>query len=416
MKIKYNSTLLSKEISANPSKSYEQRALAVALLSRSICSLSNVGKSDDVIAARDILQTLGSTCSIEGNKLIVSPISKNKAQEIFCNESALLARLFSPIACVFKNNFTLTGASSLLNRPVAEDFNIFSKMGCKLEYVSNKLPVVFSQANLKSGNYNIDGSKSSQLISGLIMSLPLIQGQSTLIISNPVSINYILMTIAIVKSAGISLEYVLDTDSLTIEIEGNQTYKAQDYSIEGDWSGASILLVAGAILNGVSIKGLNFKSLQADKAILKVFDLSDVKYLWNKDTLNVEKSPIKAFEFNATNCPDLIPALVVLASFAQGESKIKGAKRLLNKESSRGEVLVQEFLKLGVQIALKNDIIEVIGADAVNAAEVDSHGDHRIAMALAIAGLKSKDGIVLRNSESVAKSYPNFFEDMGLLT
>ncbi len=414
MSISVKTSELYGQINAKPSKSYEQRVLAGALLSGGNCLISNSGSSDDVITAKEIIETLG--CRIYKNEDILKiqyfDISYNNI--LNCNESALCARLFTPIACLFKKNFIITGNKSLLNRPAAYGFEIFKTMGCNLNYADDKLPVEFSDATIKSGKYIIDGSKTSQLISGLIMSLAKLESDSRLIVENPASIDYIFLTIDVLEKFGIKTD-IENNKNLTISIPGKQDYKAGNFVIENDWSGAGFILVAGALCGNVSIKGMNKYSVQADKKILDVFELANVSYRWENETLFVKRSEIKAFEFNAVNCPDLIPSIAVLALFANGKSKIYGAKRLLHKESSRGEVLLKELKKIGADINISDDVIEITGKAKYNSACLNPHNDHRIAMAFTIAGLRIDNGIKIKNPECISKSYPEFYVDLKAL-
>lgn len=397
-------------INAAPSKSHEQRLLAAALLSRGECSISNFGSSDDVIAARGIIENLGAKISVENDLLHILPSQDLLSDELQCNESGLCARLFTPIAAIFKTAFTVNGSGSLLKRPVAESFYLLKQMGCIYEAENDKLPVKFTRTNIQSGQYYIDGSKSSQFVSGLIMALSVVYGDSTVVVKNPVSINYILMTIEVAKSFGVSINYFFEAgNELKIEIPGNQTYKAGTYTVEGDWSGAAFILAAAAINAMVGVKGLSADSLQADKDILKVFDIAGVKYFWQDDTLFVEKSEISGFDFDATNCPDLIPVLAILAIFASGTSRISGASRLKTKESSRAEVLQNELAQAGIKISINEDILQINGEQSLKSASLNSHGDHRMAMAFSVLGMFASDVISVENRDCVSKSYPDFY-------
>ncbi|MDD3859885.1 MAG: 3-phosphoshikimate 1-carboxyvinyltransferase [Bacteroidales bacterium] len=423
MGLELNKHFFSGIFEAPASKSHEQRILAAVLLSQAICIIENVGASDDVLAAREIISKLGSDCSFEDGKLVISPNIDNKEKiksniVLNCRESAMCARLFTPIACLFAKEFTVTAKGSLLRRSIVDSFEVLKEMGCKYESKDGNLPVYFEKSFLKSGHYSIDAKGSSQFISGLIMSLALIDGDSNLIIINPVSINYILMTISVLKEFGIDINYSFNfNDNLVIDIPGNQTYKAtRNYKIEGDWSGIANICVAAAVNGKIGVKGLYKNSLQADRDILKVFDLAGVNYYWENDVLIVEKSDIKAFDFNATDCPDLIPSITILAAFANGESHIYGASRLKFKESSRAEVLQIELTKANLKINIKADDIQIIGNGNYSFAEFDSHDDHRIAMALAVFGMLSENGAMLKNYNCVSKSYPNFFNDLKEIT
>ncbi|HOZ31154.1 MAG TPA: hypothetical protein PLL66_09570, partial [Bacteroidales bacterium] len=312
-------------IKASPSKSYEQRILAAGLMSDQGCIIENFGCSDDVIAARKIVSQLGMHCNIdESGKLVCTKAERKdssfKSLTLDCGESAMCARFFTPITCLYEVPFILSGSGLLLNRPVADSFEVLAQMGCVFKSKDANLPVLFEKSLLKAGKYIIDGSKSSQFISGLVFSMPTLKDDSQLIIHNPVSFNYILLSIDVLKSFGIIIRYKFDKRrNLEINIPGNQEYRSEQiYKVEGDWSGAANFLVAAAVNGKIVIRGLSETSLQPDKSILNVFDIAGVKYFWDKEVLYVEKSRIKAFDFNATDCPDLIPALVVLAAFADG--------------------------------------------------------------------------------------------------
>jgi 3-phosphoshikimate 1-carboxyvinyltransferase len=393
--------------------------MAAGLLSQAGCVIENFGKSDDVLAARDIISQLGAVVVIDNDKLVIrkSIVKREKSNKEYilnCRESALCARLFTPIACLFNNPFTVVGCGTLLKRTVADNYTILRQMGGEYESIDGKLPVYFKKAFLKSGEYKIDGSSSSQFISGLVFSLPLLEADSKLVISNPVSVNYILMTIEVIASFGVNINYRTDNHrDLIIDIPRNQTYKSKRiYTIEGDWSGIANICVAAAVNGKIGVKGLYENSLQPDRDILKVFDLAGVHYYWDNDILVVEKSEIKAFDYNAVNCPDLIPAITVLAAFANGESHIYGASRLKSKESSRAEVLQNELTKANLNIKVRDDLIQIIGKGKYRFAEFDPNDDHRIAMALTVFGLLSENGARLENRHCVSKSYPNFFEDL----
>jgi 3-phosphoshikimate 1-carboxyvinyltransferase len=187
------------------------------------------------------------------------------------------------------------------------------------------------------------------------------------------------------------------------------------YTVEGDWSGGAFLLVAGAIGGDIVVKGLDVFSSQADKAILQVLMQAEARISIQEDQIQIGKSRLKAFHFNATDCPDLFPPLVALAAFCSGTSVIEGVHRLTHKESNRAATLQEEFGKLGVTISFQEDRMLVKGGESVNGAVVHSHHDHRIAMACAVAGLRAKDAVTIEVAEAVNKSYPNFWEHLKKL-
>ncbi len=260
---------------------------------------------------------------------------------------------------------------------------------------------------LKNYNSKLDFSESSQLFTGLLFALPLVEGNSELEIVNLKSKPYIDLTLDVLSKYGIEIE---NKNYSKFYIKGNQHYKGISAIVEADWSGAAFLAVAGAVGGKIRINNLNEKSFQADRAIVDVLRQVGAKLNFEKNSLIIEKNNLKAFEFNAEDCPDLFPPLVSLAAFCEGESKIFGVSRLYNKESNRALSLQQEFGKLGISISFDNNYMKILGGK-IKSATVNSHNDHRIAMATAIAGINSKGKIIIENSEAVNKSYPSFFED-----
>ncbi|MDR2836121.1 MAG: hypothetical protein LBV69_08020 [Bacteroidales bacterium] len=414
MKTEIKNLSLKEKIQAIPSKSYEQRVLLGALFARKT-EIQNFGQSKDILAARNILSELGCKFTFFENKLIINSEIKTFPKIINCKESGFLARSIVSIISLFQNNFIITGENSLLQRKIANDFDFFQQMNWDWSHNNNCLPIIFKNAVLKNGKYKIQNPKTSQLISGLLFALPLLSQDSELLIKNVVSVQYIYLTIEILKKVGIIIDDVNNEKNFNIFIKGNQKYNSESFKIEGDWSGTSILMVAAALSKDICISGLNKNSYQADKAILDIFDLANIKYFWENKNLKIFQSEIKSFQFDAENCPDLIPALCVLALFAEGQSKIYGANRLFNKESSRGEIIVKEFLKIGAKIFLDNNKICIIGNQKYKSATLSSHNDHRIAMAEIILALKIKNGITIDDTECLNKSFPDFLKNFESL-
>lgn len=268
--------------------------------------------------------------------------------------------------------------------------------------------------NIKSGTYEIDASKTSQLLSGLLMSLPICEGDSVIDVINLNSKSYVDLTIDVMRHFGVN---IICDKYQRFYISGGQSYvPAKNISIELDWSAAANFLVLGAIRGGVCIEGLNFHSKQPDKRIYDFFLDIDINMELKNDTLILYKSVISGFNFNAIDTPDLIPPLIVLALNAQQTCYIQGISRLVYKESNRRDAILQEFSKLGakIEIDLENDRF-IVNPSKLQGGEVFSHNDHRIAMALAIAGMNAKGKVKIQNSECVSKSYPNFWTDLGLI-
>jgi 3-phosphoshikimate 1-carboxyvinyltransferase len=265
---------------------------------------------------------------------------------------------------------------------------------------------------MKGGRIHTDASVSSQFLSGLLMALPLCGKRSVVTVSGLASAPYVRMTVALLRLFGVRIEH--DDGLEEFVIEGNQAYRPSVYAVEGDWSGASFLLVAGAIAGSVTVRGLNPESFQADRAIAGVLSVAGAHVETGHDCISVETGALKPFEFDASGSPDLFPPLVALASNCGGKSVIHGLGRLTYKESDRASALHREFKKLGIRVRMEGNTMEVYGG-AAQGAFVDSHNDHRIAMACAVAGLRARGDVVISGSACVSKSYPAFFSDLEAL-
>jgi 3-phosphoshikimate 1-carboxyvinyltransferase len=282
-----------------------------------------------------------------------------------------------------------------------------TQLGVKCESTGGFLPLTI-HGPLKGGNIEIEGSVSSQLLTGLLMALPVAMNDSQITVNNLKSRPYIDMTMQILKDFGI---HVVNENYIKFSIPGNQSYKSLVYNVESDWSGAAFLLVAGAINGHLEIEGLNSASKQSDIAIMEAMRMAGALIHVENGKIEVSKSDMKGFEFDATDSPDLFPPLVALASYCKGETRIKGVTRLTYKESNRGESLKEEFAKINVRIGIDGDIMSINGGN-VTGARVYSHDDHRIAMALAVAALGADSTVSIKDSHCVTKSYPGFFDDL----
>lgn len=402
---------LSGKINIPPSKSDGQRAILCAGLSAGKSMIYNVGQSNDELAMIRNIQQFGAKVEIRENEIeIDGSINFPKNAEFNCGESGLGLRLMTSICSVFEGEHRLTGEGSILSRSQAFFSEEFPKMG--LEVISNQghLPITLN-GHLKPGAYTVDGSKSSQYISGLLMALPLLKGDSEIIVQDLKSKPYIDMTLATLSSFGIKIE----VNENRFSIPGNQFYSPTNYTVESDWSSASCWFSAAALGQKIELSGLSISSKQADVAILNALNSSNCIVEFLKDSIRVDGEKRRSFIFDATNCPDLFPALVVLAVGCSGKSIIRGVSRLKNKESDRGIVLQKEFKKLGVRIELLEDEMHIYGGTLMKSAKVNSHNDHRIAMCMGIAGAFIEDGVIIQDAESVSKSYPTFWDDLERL-
>ena len=422
---------ISGKLQAPPSKSCMQRACAAALLNDGKTIISNYGTSNDENAAIEIIKQLGATVEIKDNKLIIDASnSKFKIQNsklssthlpltINCNESGLALRMFTPIVALLQQQIIVTGEGSLLNRPIHFFEEILPQLNVNIESNNGKLPITI-KGSLLAKNIEMDGSISSQFLTGLLLAFSFKNETATIKVNNLKSKPYIDLTLQVMQNFGLNVpknndykEFVFNQKILSNTQLPNEPI---NYNIEGDWSNAAFLLVAGAIAGKITVEGLNINSTQADRAILEVLKKVSCNISINSEAITVSHSPIKPkhFYFDATDCPDLFPPLVTLASYCDGISTIKGVSRLQHKESNRAIVLQEEFGKMGIKIDLENDTMFIDGS-SIKSAIVNSHNDHRIAMACAVAALKANGKIMIENGEAVNKSYPNFYSDLSKL-
>lgn len=389
--------------------------MAAALLAPGRTTLRGIELCRDTRSAIEAIQLLGAkveiidenTVSIEGG---LSPITDS----LNVGESGLAARLFTPIAALCNKAMTIDGKGTLLHRPMSMMVEPLRELGVEIRDGGGRLPIGV-QGPIRGGRVTVDGSMSSQFVTGLLLALPCAKRDTTISVNGAVSTPYIDMTIETLSRFGIEVMYH-EGDYTEFYIEGNQNYQPIDYTIESDWSAAAMIMVAAAIAGEVTIENISTLSRQADTAICRALERAGASIIIEERAVTVAHRELEAFSFDATQCPDLFPALVALAAASEGVSTLYGVKRLRGKESDRGEVLMEEYAKLGIDIEIdyEEDVMRVVGG-VPKAADVDSHDDHRVAMSLAVTGLRIDETINIRNRECVAKSYPSFFEDLEML-
>ncbi|TDH29134.1 3-phosphoshikimate 1-carboxyvinyltransferase [Segetibacter sp. 3557_3] len=400
-------------IDAPASKSSMQRACAAALLAVGTSHILNAGVSNDDLAALDVITKLGATVSHQpdGSLLITSNGVKPVSAEINCGESGLGIRMFAPIAALSDKALTITGTGSLLNRPMDFFDEIFPLLNIDVQSNGGKLPIHI-KGPLQPSPVEIDGSLSSQFLTGLLMAFGAGVHEPVAIKVNELkSKPYIDLTLSVMAHFGRKVTH----DNYQIFYFEPQAvgYSPQTYQVEGDWSGAAFLLVAGAIAgNKLVIQGLDLNSTQADRAVLQAVQDSGANISIDNNQIILQPASLKSFVFDATDCPDLFPPLVALAAFCNGTTAIRGISRLTHKESNRAQTLQEEFGKLGVEIRLVNDDMLITGSSAVKGNTVHSRHDHRIAMACAVAGLRANGRVEVLAADAINKSYPDFFDDL----
>ena len=398
-------------ISAPSSKSVLQRYIVAALLADGESELRHVIHCADSIACLEAVKLLGAKVSgglgggvirIAGCRGKILPV----ADVINCNESGFALRTLAAVAGLSEHEITLTGNGSLLKRPVDFIENVLPLLGIEANSNEGLLPLNI-KGPMRFRDLSIDGSISSQFLSGLLMVFPFAGEEHTIEVNNLQSRQYVDLTIKVLKDFGIGVQH---NNYQKFFIEGNQRYHSCSADIEGDWSSASCMLVAGATSGEITIQSLAMDSLQPDKAIAEVIRQAGAEVSVNDGNITVKKGKVKSFSFDATHCPDLFPALVALAVQCEGVSEITGIHRLVHKESNRALALQKEFSKLNDKlITIEGNKMVVNGMKELKNATVDSHNDHRIAMALAVTGLNIPGGITIQRSEAVEKSYPEFF-------
>ena len=393
---------------AAASKSDAQRAIAAAALCHGTSVLDGYSTCDDTQTALNLARSFGATTIVDGGMLSITGDPQPPRTVLNCGESGLALRLFASIASLFPDPTTLHGIGTLTRRPVQPLVDALRQFGARCESANGFLPLT-TAGPLASGVASIDGFTSSQHVSGLMFALPLAQGESRLSLRQATSIPYLQMTRHVLAAFGIEVQ--ANPSWSRIEIEGRQVYRPARYLIEGDWSGAAFVLVAGAITGRVTVQNVRADSLQADRAILDILRQCGATVTQSESSATVSHSTLRAFRYDARHCPDLFPPLTALACFCKGTSIIEGTHRLAGKESDRASTLLDQFRAMGAKIFHRHDCLQITGGPLRGGA-VDTHHDHRIAMAVSVAALRSEMGVTLNDDACVSKSYPEFFNHL----
>ena len=392
------------ELSPPPSKSVLHRYIIASSLAKGISKIENISFSEDIIATIEAMKKLGAKIEQKDNYLVIdgSDTFKNLNEniEIDCNESGSTLRFLFPLSIVEENKVLFKGRGKLFKRPMTPYFENFEKYKIKYSYINEN--EILLEGKLKAGIYEIDGNISSQFITGLLFSLPLLDGESKIIINGKLeSSNYIDISLDCLSKFGIK---IINNSYQEFVIEGNQSYRAGNYRTEADYSQAAFFLVANAIGSKIKINDLSEDSLQGDKKIIDYISEIDK---WNfKDTLILDGS----------ETPDIIPILSLKAAVSGKKIEIVNIERLRIKESDRLKATVEELSKLNFDLIEKKDSILINSREnfEVNKNEkvvsLSAHSDHRIAMMIAIAATCYDGEILLDNLDCVKKSYPNFWE------
>ncbi|MDF2504475.1 3-phosphoshikimate 1-carboxyvinyltransferase [Clostridium sp.] len=417
--VKITPSKLKGEVTIPPSKSLSHRAIIAAGFSKGKSVVENVMFSEDILTTCNAMEALGVTIEkkkeknntytliIEGNEEL-----KLLKREIDCSESGSSLRFFIPICLIKENDVVFKGRGKLVSRPLDQYYEIFDKQGIEYSNTNGMLPLNV-KGKLESGEFTIDGDVSSQFITGLMFTLPLLDGDSKIIINKKLeSKGYLDLTMDILEKFSIE---VINNDYKEFLIKGNQEYKSRDYRVEGDFSQAAFWLVAGTIGGEIDCLDLNSHSQQGDKEVIDIIQRMNGTLGINSDKIYASTTVTGSTIIDASQCPDIIPVLAVLAAVSEGTTEVINAGRLRIKESDRLTAITTELNKLGADLEEKKDGLIIRGKKELTGGEVDSWNDHRIAMALAVASIRCKDEVVIKDSGCVKKSYPTFWQDFKKL-
>ena len=420
------------EVTLPASKSFAQRAILLAALTTGTTKLYGVTHCDDTDAAIGVARALfadvmleGTTLTIEGHQDIRRDGLRVRDNELFVGESGLLARLCIPLAGLSREPILITGEKTLLQRKVDDQRSALRKLGLRLSFTGRSHLPVTVRGPLRAGLAEVEGSKGSQMISGLLLALSQCRGESTLLIDGVTSEPYIRLTTYIASFFGLSgydCPELADPDEETRE-NGSRTWYIEPeqkvtpvlgLEVERDWSAAAMLLVAGALAGDLTFRGLDLHSRQSDAAIYHLLkqNIVDIVHDPEKNTISVRRSILCPFYYDITDAPDLFAPLFVMACFAGGESVLAGIGRLKNKESDRAATFAEEFRKLGVRTSVSHGEMTIYGQEdrRLRAATCSSHGDHRLAMALTVASLFADGPVDIDDTDCIAKSFPGFLD------
>lgn len=406
--VKFSPFVPNGTVNVPPSKSDVHRAIICAAMANGVSRISPVALSNDIKATIGCIKALGADAVLENNVLTVDGTNmyKNKTALLDCGESGSTLRFFIPIAAVGNINATFVGKGKLPQRPIGIFTEALPKAGtvCKTE---GGLPLEI-KGQLKSGIFEIPGNVSSQFITGLLLALPILEGDSEIVLTSPLeSVGYIAITIRTMKQFGVNI----DTTENGWHIKGGQTYKSCNYTTDGDWSQAAFFMVLGAIGGKVTVKGVAKDSTQGDKKCAEILARFGAKVTQLDNEVTVEKGELKAITIDASQIPDLVPVLSVCAAFAEGTTKIINAERLRIKECDRLKATAELLNNLGGKVKELSDGLEITGVSSLKGGNVNGYNDHRIVMSAAVCVARSDEDITATFAMSINKSYPDFYID-----
>ena len=397
MNVTITPAVLKGTVTPPPSKSQAHRLIIAAALSDGFCKLSNVDLSEDIQATLRCMRTLDADASADGTIIrgadLVDGHEEPAPEVMDCGESGSTLRFLIPVVLALKGGGKFTGHGRLMERPQEPYFALFREKGIFYEQKDGVLTV---RGKLAPGVYTLPGNVSSQFITGLLYALPLLEGDSEIVLTTGLeSRGYVDMTLDALERFGVKAEY---DGKRTFRVPGNQSYQHQNLAIEADWSNAAFWYGAKFLGCPVEIGGLDQASVQGDRAIAGFYD---------------QLQGTGSLDLDVSQCPDLVPPLAAMAALRSGETtRIVNAGRLRIKESDRLATVTEVLNALGAQVEEYEDYLVIHGKEKLaGGVTVSGHNDHRIAMMAAIAAIRCEAPVTITGAECVKKSYPRFWED-----
>ncbi len=398
-------------VAAPASKSHAQRLLLAAALGSAPVTLRCRDISRDIAAMIECLRALGAEIAIDGDALRVTPIEQvpRGTVDLPCGESGATLRFLLPVVGAL-------GVPAVFHpegrpRPIAPLIDVLTVHGMEIRVENG---AIFCNGKLLAGDYKINAGESSQYVTGLLYALPLLYGDSALTLTGEVvSAPYLTLTEQVLRGAKIRF----DKSENRYTIPGGQVYAQSDTVVEGDWSGAAAFACMGALSrDGVSVRGLNLDSLQADRAIVDTLRRFGAGVDTAGDAVTVRRGSLLGGNIDVSQTPDLLPVLAAVAATAAGETRLTGAARLRGKESDRLHTTAAMLTALGADAAETPDGLIIRGRGRLRGGSVDAANDHRIAMAAAVAASVCQTEVIINGAACVDKSYPAFWEDLAWLS
>ena len=411
--IRVSPRTLSGTVSVPPSKSAAHRAVICAALAKGKSVISPIELSNDISATIECMKSLGAEITISDKTLTVDGTDTFRYQTALldCGESGSTLRFLIPVAAAYGKPTSFTGHGRLPQRPIGVFTDELPRHGTAC-ITEGGLPLEI-KGKLGSGIFEVRGDVSSQFITGLLLALPLLEGDSEIVLTTPLqSAGYIDMTLDVMRAFGVNAEKT----EKGWHIKGGQAYKPRNFTVEGDWSQAAFFMTAAALSGEITIDNLDMSSSQGDRKCVEIYSRFGADVSISADgRLTVKHKSLHGIEINAEDIPDMVPALSVCAALCEGTTVIKGAARLRIKECDRLAAMTDGLTRLGADITETEDGLIIKGVKRLRGGFVEGYNDHRIVMSLAAASVCGDGDIVISDMESINKSYPSFFEDMKRL-